>query len=183
MKTPYIVKDRFILKIADESNAAMLSQYYKNNKKHLIPWEPKRQTQFYTKNFWLDQVNQAQKLFEQRQAVKLIALDTDESQLIGTCNFNNIVFGCFYACHLGFSIDKDSEGKGLMFEIIQSGILYMQNEFKLHRIMANHMKNNVRSNNLLRRLGFEKEGYAKSYLKINGKWQDHILNSLILPSD
>jgi ribosomal-protein-alanine N-acetyltransferase len=69
-----------------------------------------------------------------------------------------------------------------MYEIIQHGIKYMKEEFGLHRIMANHMISNVRSEKLLMRLGFEKEGLAKSYLKINGKWQDHILNSLILPS-
>ena len=26
---------------------------------------------------------------------------------------------------------------------------------------------------------FEKEGYAKSYLKINGVWRDHILTALV----
>ena len=34
---------------------------------------------------------------------------------------------------------------------------------------------NELSKNLLRRLGFEQEGYAKSYLQINGSWQDHLL--------
>ena len=29
------------------------------------------------------------------------------------------------------------------------------------------------------RLGFEREGYAPSYLRINGSWEDMALNSLI----
>jgi hypothetical protein len=28
------------------------------------------------------------------------------------------------------------------------------------------------------RLGFEKEGYAKDYLLIDGRWQDHVLTAL-----
>jgi ribosomal-protein-alanine N-acetyltransferase len=39
----------------------------------------------------------------------------------------------------------------------------------------------VRSERLLARLGFEREGYAKAYLKIAGQWQDMVLNSLINP--
>ena len=45
--------------------------------------------------------------------------------------------------------------------------------------MANYMPHNSRSAALLFRLGFEKEGVARSYLKIAGKWQDHVLTSKI----
>jgi ribosomal-protein-alanine N-acetyltransferase len=31
----------------------------------------------------------------------------------------------------------------------------------------------------LGRLGFEKEGLARKYLKIDGRWEDHLLTSLI----
>ena len=32
---------------------------------------------------------------------------------------------------------------------------------------------------LLRQLGFEREGYARKYLLLNGVWKDHILTSYI----
>ncbi|MBT7329669.1 MAG: 30S ribosomal protein S5 alanine N-acetyltransferase, partial [Oceanospirillaceae bacterium] len=48
--------------------------------------------------------------------------------------------------------------------------------------MATYMVNNVRSAALLQRLGFEKEGYAKSYLNIAGRWEDHVLTALVNPS-
>tara|TARA_B100001964_G_C14031207_1_gene508355 strand:+ start:679 stop:789 length:111 start_codon:yes stop_codon:yes gene_type:complete len=31
----------------------------------------------------------------------------------------------------------------------------------------------------LGKLGFEREGYAKRYLKIDGCWQDHVLTALV----
>ena len=34
---------------------------------------------------------------------------------------------------------------------------------------------------LLARLGFEKEGYAKDYLLIDGQWRDHVLTALTTP--
>jgi ribosomal-protein-alanine N-acetyltransferase len=47
--------------------------------------------------------------------------------------------------------------------------------------MANYMPHNRRSGNVLKRLGFVVEGYARDYLMINGKWEDHIFTSLINP--
>jgi ribosomal-protein-alanine N-acetyltransferase len=39
----------------------------------------------------------------------------------------------------------------------------------------------VRSGRLLGRLGFVIEGYARDYLLVNGRWEDHVLTSLINP--
>ena len=64
-----------------------------------------------------------------------------------------------------------------MFEMLQTSIQYGFDEYQLHRIMANFMPSNIRSKKLLNRLGFQKEGFAKSYLKIAGSWQDHVLTS------
>ena len=49
--------------------------------------------------------------------------------------------------------------------------------------MANYMPNNTRSGTLLERLGFEKEGLARQYLQIAGRWEDHILTSKLNPAD
>jgi ribosomal-protein-alanine N-acetyltransferase len=74
--------------------------------------------------------------------------------------------------------DSKEEGKGLMFEALREAIRYVFVEKRLHRIMANYMPSNVRSANLLKKLGFVEEGYAKEYLLINGRWEDHILTAL-----
>jgi len=68
-----------------------------------------------------------------------------------------------------------------MYEALQPLIRYMQRQQRMHRIMANYMPHNERSGNLLARLGFEREGYAKNYLLIDGVWQDHVLTALTDP--
>ncbi len=87
-------------------------------------------------------------------------------------NFSNVVRGSFHACYLGYSIGEKWQGQGLMFEALTSAIRYMQRTQHIHRIMANYMPHNQRSGALLARLGFEKEGYAKDYLLIDGQWRD-----------
>ncbi len=180
MKLPQIETANTHIQLLTFEQSHLLCDYYQRNKTHLHAWEPHRTDEFYTPEFWQNQVEVSINMFDKKQAVRLVVLDKEQTQVIATCNFSNIVFGCFQACHLGYSIDKNYEGKGIMVEVLQAGIQYMQNEFNLHRIMANHLPNNHRSAKLLQRLGFEKEGYAKDYLKINGRWQDHVLNALTL---
>ena len=55
----------------------------------------------------------------------------------------------------------------------------MFNDYKLHRIEANIMPRNEPSLKVAKKLGFIDEGILHKYLKINGKWQDHIHMALI----
>lgn len=71
-------------------------------------------------------------------------------------------------------MDKAYIQKGLMKEALRSAVSYVFDVLKLHRIEANVMPKNSASIKLLESLGFEQEGLAKNYLKINEKWEDHI---------
>ncbi len=160
-------------------DAELLLKYNLDNKAHLMPWEPIRNKAYFTlagTEAWLQQ---SEVSFHSNTALPLAAFDHGETEIIALCHFSNIVYGPFQACHLGYSIAKKYEGRGLMTEVLNITIEYVFEELKLHRIMANYIPANVRSEALLARLGFEKEGYAKSYLKIAGLWQDHVLTAKI----
>ena len=70
-----------------------------------------------------------------------------------------------------------------MQEALSQAIGHAFLQLGLHRIMANTRTENRRSQALLQRLGFQQEGYARDYLKIDGQWRDHVLNALINPAD
>jgi len=99
-----------------------------------------------------------------------IALD----YVLGSIALNNIVRGAFQSCHLGYKMDQNNINKGYMTEGLEKVIDYAFNVLKLHRIEANIMPHNAASLRVVEKLGFYNEGLAKKYLKINGRWEDHI---------
>jgi ribosomal-protein-alanine N-acetyltransferase len=49
----------------------------------------------------------------------------------------------------------------------------------LHRLEAACLPSNIPSRSVLTRTGFQQEGYAREYLRIAGKWQDHLLFAIL----
>lgn len=165
----------------DPQDAHLMLTFRLENKDHLTQWEPKRPPEFYTLPFWQAQFRAAIREFRNGASVCLVILSKDEQEVLGVCNYTNIIRSTFEATHLGYALAQKHQGKGIMFEAIDSSINYVFGEMKLHRIMANYLPRNQRSCTLLKKLGFEIEGEAKKLLKINGVWEDHILTSLINP--
>ncbi|MBL0636559.1 ribosomal protein S5-alanine N-acetyltransferase [Aeromonas dhakensis] len=182
MALPHLCTARCQLTILPPERADLMLDFYLRNRAHLAPWEPSRDESFYTLSHWHGRLRDSYGQFFNGSGVHLVALEPNGEQVIATCNFTNILMGAFKACHLGYAIDQVHQGQGLMQEIVGAGIDYLFREHGLHRIMASYMPANQRSGALLERLGFEREGYAKDYLMINGRWEDHILTSRLNPA-
>ncbi|HOJ10127.1 MAG TPA: GNAT family N-acetyltransferase [Clostridiales bacterium] len=166
---------RLLLKVLDRSFAELVLDYYLRNKFFLEEWEAIKSEEFYTKQYQEEQLDKELSNIENKISFRLWAFKKeDANRIIGSVSFNNIVRGAFLSCHLGYKLDKDEVNKGYMTEAIQKGIEIIFNEFGLHRIEANIMPKNKRSLRVVEKLGFYNEGLAYKYLKINGKWEDHI---------
>ena len=169
------------LDMASESDAKAVLYYFESNKERLAPFEPAKPDNFYSIEYWKNRIRENLLEFDSDKSLRLFIFGPQRN-VIGTVNFTEFVRGPFQACYLGFSIDKEYEGTGLMREALNAGIAYIFNTLHFHRIMANHLPGNIKSARLLHKIGFYKEGYAKDYLFINGKWQDHVLTSRTAPS-
>ncbi|MGV2290542.1 GNAT family N-acetyltransferase [Trinickia sp. YCB016] len=174
--------ERVVLRAARPADSEAVHAYHTANRAHLEPWEPARPAQFYTREAIETRLTSTVEQMAAGHALHLLLFERSEGQLIGDCNFTNIVRGPFEACHLGFALDARFEGRGLMQESLRAAIEFMFDRGGLHRVMANYRPENQRSARLLEKLGFEREGFARAYLKINGVWADHVLTSLINPA-
>ncbi|MEB0044146.1 MULTISPECIES: GNAT family N-acetyltransferase [unclassified Pseudomonas] len=170
---------RLTLAVLAPSQAMLESDFYLQNEEHLAPWLPIRAADYYSPEQIRPRLEIQASAFEAGLAVNFALLAPGDGQMIGACTFSGITRGVFQACYLGYHIAKSHQGQGLMQEALEVGICYMFEEQQLHRIMANYIPGNERSARLLERLGFEPEGYAKAYLHIAGRWQDHVLTALV----
>jgi ribosomal-protein-alanine N-acetyltransferase len=178
-RPPAIATARTTLTVLAPDDSLLLLDYRIRNRLHLAPWEPARDADYFTEASARARLCQALGDTMAGSALHLAAIARDSGQLVAICSFTNIERGPFQACHLGYSVDHAREGTGLMAEVAQAGIGYAFDRLGLHRIMANHMPRNTRSAALLRRLGFEREGYARASLFIDGQWEDTVLNALV----
>lgn len=177
---PTLQTKRLILALPRAEDAHQLHAYALRNHEHLAPWSPPAPADWRQFAAYARLVERIAREYESGQCVRfwLRPGHSREGKLIGAVTLGVITLAAFRACYLGYHIDREHEGQGYMTEAVSAAIAYAFDELKLHRIMANYLPHNQRSEKLLARLGFVKEGYAKDYLFIAGKWQDHVLTSL-----
>ena len=176
---PILHTERTVMTVPAPEHAPLLLAYRLHNRDHLAPWEPARSDDYFTEAAAHRRLAQSVAEAHAGSALHFLALDRGSGAVVATCSFTNIVHGVFEACHIGFSVAAACQGKGLMHEVARAGIAHMFGHEGLHRIMASHLPRNMRSAALLEKLGFEREGYARSYLRIDGRWEDMVLSSLI----
>lgn len=159
-------------------DARDLLDYYTRNEEHLRNFEPSRD-----KNFYTIEVQRKILLESYRHLMSGISSDLGiyiGKKLIGKVKLSNIVYGVFKSGILGYSIDKDYQGKGYMREAVNLILDYAKNYLDLHRIEASVLVDNNKSKGVLLGCGFEEVGINRKYLYINGKWSDHITFAKIL---
>ena len=179
---PRIITDRLVLRLPEVSDARAILAYYEENRDHLSPWEPARSASFYTLAHWEEQATRAARDWRDDLALRLHLFDRERPrEMVGYIGFSGITRGVAQFCFMGYSIAARRQGTGLMLEAAEAALGHVFGPLRLRRVMANYMPSNHRSARLLERLGFAIEGYAREYLLIDGKWQDHVLTSKTNP--
>lgn len=93
--------------------------------------------------------------------------------LVGYVGVSEIVRGSFQSGYLGYYVFAPFQRRGFMSAALGQVVTRLFRKHGLHRVEANIQPSNTDSIQLVRRLGFRKEGISRRYLKIKGKWMDH----------
>ena len=183
---PELETDRLVVRLAQPGMHAAIARFLSDNYPgHLERWSPPVAPEFFTESFWNERLPVALDDYAGDRAARFVIQARGSplaGPVVGTCNYTNFVRGAFHACHLGYQIGREHEGRGLMAEGLRATNAFVFEHLRLHRIMANFRPENERSRRLLLRLGFIEEGFARDYLFIDGAWRDHVLTSLVHPA-
>ena len=167
-----------ILRVRSEQDAGALAAAYQRNRGHLAPWDPTRTEDFFTEAGQLAQTRELLALREVDAALPLVIADGD--QIAGGVTLSQLVRGAFQSASVGYWLDRDHVGRGLASAALNALVDVARDDYGLHRIQAATLLANHASQSVLTRAGFERIGVAPNYLKIAGRWQDHVLFQRIL---
>lgn len=179
---PQLVTARLYVELATPAHAELHAAHFARNRQHLARWDPPR-GEVESDRYWAGALAASLRDFEAGRGVPLVVLPREgqPNVLVARINFTQIARGAFHSCMLGFAIDREHEGRGLMHEALAASIDWLFDTLNLHRVQASHRPENERSRRLLERLGFEREGLARDYLFIDGAWRDHVINARLNP--
>lgn len=179
---PELRTARTRIRLPEASDAPLLQRYRVDNREHFARWEPRREDTYFTLEACRQSIADGLDAARADRAYPLFVLDADEREMLASITLVNVTRGVFQACNAGYGVAAAWQGKGLMHEALEAVLKLAFGPLGLHRVMANYLPHNERSARLLERLGFEREGYARGYLCIDGCWQDHVLTACINPS-
>lgn len=163
-----------VLRVLDPADAETLAALWATNREHLDPWSPNRPDHFYTVEGQLEVVEtRLVAMAEGRGAFFVVVDDADE--VVGELNLTDVVRGAFENAHVGYWVAAHGQGRGFMTRAVEEAASYAFDVMGLHRLQAGTLRHNERSQAVLRRCGFEQYGVAPQYLRIQGRWQDHVL--------
>lgn len=169
--------DRLILQSPHFILAKGVQHFYDRNQDHLKPWEPKRSPSFYTFEAQLQDLADQAKAFRNGEEYRFWILEKNTPRiLIGSVALSAVMRGNFQSCFMGYKMDKEWTGKGLMTEACRRAVAFAFDEdgANLHRVEINVVPENGSSLRVAEKLGFAKEGYSQAYLNIDGVWKDHV---------
>jgi [ribosomal protein S5]-alanine N-acetyltransferase len=167
-------------RLLDPADAAALLEIAREDADFFAPWEPAHDEHWLTEAAQLEVIGE--KLEQHRLGLALphVVLD-DDGAVIGRITLNNVVRGAFQSCSLGYFVRSAANGRGHATAAVRLMLATAFGELGLHRVEAGTLVHNVRSQRVLENNGFVRFGLAPHYLRIQGRWQDHVLFQVLNP--
>ena len=171
--------ERVFLRPPKRRDALKWQKLRMSSKSFLVPWEPAWNASSCTRRAYLRFFKNSNYLANMDRAYSFLIFKTDDKTLLGGINIGNVRRGVSQSASLGYWIGEKHSRNGYMKEALMLLIPSLFIDLRLNRIEAATLEENIASKNLLKKIGFKKEGVLRKYLKINGTWRDHILYGLL----
>jgi ribosomal-protein-alanine N-acetyltransferase len=148
------------------------------SREHLRPWEPLWPRDELTRSSFRRRLRHYQREMREDLGYSYFIFNRDD-MLLGGISLSNVRRGVTQSASLGYWLGLPHVRRGHMTAAVQALLPHACLMLKLHRVEAASQPDNGASMRVLERCGFQAEGHARKYLKINGNWQDHILYAFI----
>jgi RimJ/RimL family protein N-acetyltransferase len=171
---------RLKLRSAKRSDVGLLHEAIVETLTDLVKWLPwarpghrKADTRRYVRG--------ARAAMARRGAYEFVIEELETGNIVGITSLHRIDW-IRRSAGVGYWVRRSCWGKGLATEAVDALTERGFQIFRLHRLEAHVALDNLASQRVVEKLGFEREGVARAVEYLNGRYVDHIQYSLIHPS-
>ena len=170
--------DRLLLRPLRASDEAEYVRLAEVSREAWAPWTPAIEAGVTSHQLFGRELKRAAGGAKAGTHLRLAAFD-GEGVLVGQFALNEIVRGVFQSAYASWQVSADREGLGYGTEGVRALLDIAFDDspagLGLHRVQANIMPSNAASLRIAEKVGFRREGLALRYLRIAGRWEDHIM--------
>src|SRR5436305_780023 len=172
---PIIEGDGVYLRAPQMSDFSEWATLREASRAFLTPWEPTWPSDDLSRSAFRRRLRRYSEDLRTDQSYAFFLFRKSDHALTGGLTLANIRRGVAQAGSLGYWIGEPFARRGMMTGAVHALVPFAFGSLRLHRLEAACIPSNAASVRLLEKAGFEREGYAREYLCINGLWQDHLL--------
>lgn len=142
---------------------------------HLTPWEPQWAADELSRSAFKLRLRFYAREAREDLGYAYFVFRSGDDRLIGGLTISNVRRGVSQSASLGYWMGTPYVRRGFMRSAVLAAVGHSFDVLRLNRVEAACLPTNAGSIRVLETSGFAHEGLARSYLKINGVWQDHLL--------
>ena len=176
---PVLFGPEVVLRAPRTSDYREWSELREASRDYLQPWEPTWAQDDLTRAAYKRRLSIYAREMELGTAYPFFVLDRTTSALMGAITLSNIRRGVAETATLGYWIGRPYAGEGRGTAAVGTILDFAFNRLNLHRVEAACVPHNHASRRVLEKSGFQYEGMARAYLKINAVWADHLLFAVL----
>jgi len=151
----------------------------RSSRDFLQPWEPTWPADDLSRAAFRRRLSIYARDVDQSQGFAFFVFRRDDGRLVGGVNLRDVRRGVAQMGAVGYWVGAPHARQGFTLDAVKTVTGFAFGQLGLHRIEAACVPENEASRRLLLRAGFEEEGRARAYLKIDGRWRDHLLFGLL----
>ena len=145
----------------------------------LTPWEPTWPADDLTRGAFRRRVKRHSEEIDRDESYAFLLFREADEEMLGGLTLGQVRRGVAQAATVGYWMGAPYAGHGFMSRGLRAMVSYAFSTLRLHRLEAACLPSNDRSIRLLESVGFRREGLARSYLCIDGRWRDHLLFAML----
>lgn len=173
-----LIGDRVALRAPERGDWEVWASLRALSRQFLEPWEPTWPSDALSWMSYRSRIARYAEDWRADQAYNFFIF-THDDKLVGGIGLSNVRRGVSETASIGYWIGEPFARQGWMTAALPLVLDFSFDRLRLHRVEAACLPINTPSRALLTRAGFRQEGYARQYLCIDGKWQDHVLFAIL----